>query len=279
MNSKFIKLLKTHTSIDDDFIEEFLSDFKINQAPDKFHIIDEKVANYLEINLLTLRRRLQNTYTKNKAPLFNENVDYVKVKKTANSPSVMYLLNFACFERIAMSGTTDTAETVRLYFSQLRKFIHEHSTLIDQAMKRNYDDLKKYEGFETIYFFAANERAFKVGRSEKIVKRIRNYNVGKIDDTELKYLALVKNSVLIERCLKNKLKPFESIRNCEVYQIEPSTIEKIINECYCLNVSKKSHGNLLDEISTITGFYSYVKDKKTIKPYIVIHNSLNTKTK
>ena len=73
-----------------------------------------------------------------------------------------------------MSGTTDTAETVRLYFSQLRKFIHEHSTLIDQAMKRNYDDLKKYEGFETIYFFAANERTFKVGRSEKIVKRIRN---------------------------------------------------------------------------------------------------------
>jgi hypothetical protein len=32
----------------------------------------------------------------------------------------------------------------------------------------NYDDLKKYSGFETIYFFAVNERKqniFKIGRT------------------------------------------------------------------------------------------------------------------
>ena len=279
MPSKFVKLLKTYTSIDDDFIQEFLLDFKINQEADKFHIIDQKVADYLSINVLTLRRRLQNTYTKNNTPIFVENVDYIKVKRSANSSAVSYVLNFATFERISMSGTTEKAETIRLYFSQLRKFLHDHSSLIDQAICRNRDDLKRYEVFETIYFFAASERSFKVGRSGKIVKRIRDYNVGKIEDPELKYVALLRNSVLIERLIKKKLKPFESIRNGEIYEIEPENIKKIINECYKLSVEEKTHRNLLEEIAELTGFYSYVKDKKTIKPYVVIPNTFKSNPK
>jgi hypothetical protein len=46
-----------------------------------------------------------------------------------------------------------------------------------------------------------------------------------------------------------------------------------------MNVSEKAHGDLLEEVSTITGFYSYVRDKKTIKPYVVIPNSLKKETR
>jgi hypothetical protein len=65
--------------------------------------------------------------------------------------------------------------------------------------------LKKYNGFEIIYFFSVDKRRndiFKIGRSRDILNRLRNYNVGKIKETDLKYLALVKNSVLIENCIK-----------------------------------------------------------------------------
>ncbi len=58
-----------------------------------------------------------------------------------------------------------------------------------------------------IYFFAVDERypnILKYGRSIDIVKRLRTYNSGRIKDVELKYLAIVKNSKLIEKCIKMK---------------------------------------------------------------------------
>ncbi len=63
-------------------------------------------------------------------------------------------------------------------------------------------NLKMYNKMDTIYFFAAHERKediFKVGKSSSIVERLRNYNVGRIKEVHLKYLALVKNPLLIEK--------------------------------------------------------------------------------
>jgi hypothetical protein len=47
---------------------------------------------------------------------------------------------------------------------------------------------------------------WKVGRTSDIVQRLRNYNVGRIQEIDLKYLAIVKNRLLIEKCIKLKLK-------------------------------------------------------------------------
>jgi hypothetical protein len=37
---------------------------------------------------------------------------------------------------------------------------------------------------------------------------LKVYNTGRIKEVDLKYLALVKNSILIEKCMKFKLKKF-----------------------------------------------------------------------
>lgn len=122
-------------------------------------------------------------------------------------------------------------------------------------------------------FFAVDERKkeiFKIGRSNKIIERLRNYNVGRIKEIELKYFALVKNPLLIEKCVKSALKTKEVIKNKEMYEIEPEKLKKIIDECYCKNVSKKENDNLYEEISELLGLYSYVKDKVNIKPFIIV---------
>lgn len=84
----------------------------------------------------------------------------------------------------------------------------ENQHVIYQAMN-NKNNLKLYNGKDTIYFFAADERKnniFKAEKASKIVERLRNYNVGRIKEVELKYLALVKNPLLIEKCIKLLLK-------------------------------------------------------------------------
>ena len=271
-DSIFIKLLKENTNIDEDFIDTFFSKFKIGGELD-FDIKDTNVCKYLDINLSTLRKRLNNIFSKTKR--FIENVDYIRIK-TGVSNNINYMLNYACFEKLAMSGDSKQSEVVRMYFTKLREFITDNQRVIYQAMNKK-NDLKIYNKMDTIYFFAADERKqdiLKVGKSTKIVERLRNYNVGRIKEVELKYVALVKNPLLIEKCIKLLLKKKQVVSGKELFEIDPKILKKVIDECYCKHVSAKDNKDLYDEISNLLGLYVYVKDKLNIKPYIIIGKNL-----
>ena len=262
----FVKLLKNHTDIDGDFIDIFFSKFKIGGELE-FEIEDKNISKYLKIKKSTLIKRLKNTFSKKK--LYYETADYVKVK-TGSTSEVKYMVNYECFERLAMSSDSEKSEVVRLYFSKLRKFISENQHAIFQALEKKADDLKLYDDVGTIYFFAVDKRNYKIGKATGIVKRLRNYNIGRIKDVDLKYLSLVKNATLIEKCMKINLKPYQTIKNREIYEIEPEKIKKIIDKCYCEKVSKKENLELYEEVSNLLGMYAYVKNKVNIKPFVII---------
>lgn len=271
-DSVFIKLLKENTNIDEDFIDIFFKKFKIGGELD-FDIKDIDVSKYLDISLITLRKRLNNAYSKTKR--YIENVDFIRIK-TGTSNNIIYMLNYTCFEKLAMSGDSVNSETVRMYFTKLREFITDNQKVIYQAMN-NKKDLKKYNGMDTIYFFAADERkpnVLKPGKASKIIERLRNYNVGRIKEVELKYLALVKNPLLIEKCIKLLLKKNQVYSGKELFEIDAKILKKVIYECYCKHVSAKENKELYEEISTLLGMYVYVKDKLNIKPYIIIGKNL-----
>jgi phage anti-repressor protein len=271
-DSVFITLLKKHTNIDVDFINTFFKQYKIGSDLD-FHIQDTDVATYLGISLNTIRRRLNNTFSKNIN--FVEKSDYIKIK-TSKTSAITYMINYQCFERLAMGGDSEKSEVVRMYFIKLREFLTENQHLIYQAME-NKKELNKYSGYESIYFFAVDDRKkdiFKVGRTSDIVQRLRNYNVGRIKGIELKYFALVSNSLLIEKCIKLALDNNKIYKNKEIFKVEPQKLKQIIDECYCKYVSKKQNTNLYEEISNLLGLYAYTKDKVHIKPYIIIGKNL-----
>ena len=75
-NSNFINLLKKYTIIDKKFINTFFKKFKVGEEL-AFHIKDIDVAKYLGVELNTIRRRLNNTFSKNIN--FIEKVDYIKI--------------------------------------------------------------------------------------------------------------------------------------------------------------------------------------------------------
>lgn len=157
------------------------------------------------------------------------------------------------------------SETVRNYFVKLREFITDNQKVILQSMT-NKDELKKYDGFESIYFFAADERKnlLKIGRTQNIISRLKTYNTGRVNEIDLKYLAIVKNSKLIEKCIKLKLKSKQIYENREIYEINHNKLKKIIVDCYCKYVTKKENDTLYNELSQLAGLYSYIKNKKTL---------------
>ena len=260
--------VKEHTSIDVNFINTFFKKFKIGGELN-FDIEDTHVAKYLGISLITIRKRLSNSYSKIKK--FIENVDFIKLQSGKTS-SITYMINYQCFEKLAMSGDSAKSESVRMYFIKLREFLVENQQLIYQSME-NKINLDKYRGYDSIYFFAVDERKpnlLKVGKTKDIVQRLRNYNVGRIKEVDLKYFALVTNSLLIENCVKLKLKANQVFENKEIFKVEPSILKKVIDNCYCKYVSSKKNEEMYNDISHLLGLYSYTKDKKNIKPYIII---------
>ena len=272
MNSEiFIKLLKEHTDIDIKFINTFFKNFKIGEELD-FNIKDINVANYLGIQLRTLRERLQNKYSKNN--IFIQNVDFIKVK-TKGTSSVMYLLNYPCFEKIAMNGDSPKSESVRMYFIKLREFLLKNQHIIYQSMNTK-QELKKYSNMETIYFFVIDVRnpdILKIGRTTDIIKRLRNYNTGRVNEVQLKYFALVKNNLIIEKCMKLKLRKNQVYENKEIYKVDPEKVKKIIKDCYCKYVSKTENEELYNEVSSLLGLYSYARNKINIKPFVIINKN------
>ena len=273
VNTTFINLLKQHTNIDTEFINTFFKKFKIGGEL-HFDINDIDVAKYLGIKLTTLRKRLLNIYSKTKR--FIENVDFIKIKSGVTT-SVKYMLNYQCFEKLAMSGDSSKSEAIREYFVKIREFLVENQKLIYQAMETKKEDLSKYSSFESIYFFAIDDKHrdfFKVGRTSDIINRLRNYNVGRIKEVDLKYYAVVKNSLLIEKCIKYNLKNKQVFDKKEIFQTTPDILKKIINKCYCKYVSKKENNELYKELADLLGLYSYTKNKINIKPYIVIGKNL-----
>jgi len=269
-DSVFIDLLKKHTNIDIKFINIFFKKFKIGGELD-FDIKDKIVANYLNITLDNVRRRLQNKYSKTKK--FIENVDFIKIK-SGKTTGLTYMINYQCFEKIAMSSDTQESETIRMYFIKLREFIVENQQMIYQAIE-NKQVLNIYRGYESIYFFAVDTRKpniFKIGRTQDIVHRLRNYNVGRIKEIDLKYFALVNNSLLIEKCISLRLDKQRLIPDREIFEVDPKKLKKIINECYCKYVSKQQNEELYKEISDLLGLYAYTKNKINIKPYVIIQS-------
>ena len=109
-----------------------------------------------------------------------------------------------------------------------------------------------------------------MNRTQDIVQRLRNYNVGRIKEVDLKYFALVKNNFLIEKCIGFKLENQRYIPGREIFKVDPKKLKKMIDECYCKYVSKKENEELYKEISDLLGLYAYTKDKINIKPYVII---------
>lgn len=181
-------------------------------------------------------------------------MDYIKVK-TGKGAEITYMLNYQCFEKLAMSGDSKESETIRMYFVKLREFITDNQHSIYQAVT-NKKNLNICNGLELIYVIAVDERKknlLKPGSTRKeIIERLINYNVGRIKEVELKYLAVVKNAFLIEL----------------------PQIKKAIQECFCKHVKTNEAEQLYEEMSNLLGLYAYTKNKKNIAPYAIIGNDL-----
>ena len=78
------------------------------------------------ISIISIRKRLANAYSKTKK--FIENIDFTKIQSGKTS-SITYMINYQCFEKLAMTGDSPKSEVVRMYFIKMREFLVKKSTI------------------------------------------------------------------------------------------------------------------------------------------------------
>lgn len=282
-NEKFIELLKDKTDIDHEFITKFCIYFEIGDNKE-FKINYKDVAKFLEISNDTLLNRLQNKYSDGES--YKENIDFTKVK--TSSQNVDYMLNYPCFEKICMASQTERGAEVRSYFSKLRTFLTDYQEKIYEIFN-NSTIVKDVSKNKCIYIIALDENKdiYKIGRTENLANRIKNYQVGKIDNVDIKYLAIVEDPLLIENCIKLFLNKYQYKEKTEIYKMSLTEITYIIEKCYAM--FKKyfnKDGNLDEQLELIKNLFDMHKmqlflhknDKTTRKfqPYVIINHDINT---
>ena len=127
-NNNIINYYKSTTKdIDNNYIDFINFFFENIKNFLNFNIKDIDVSTYLGISIITVRKRLCNAYSKTKR--FIENVDFVRIK-TSISNNIIYMLNYACFEKLAMNGDSDKSKSIRMYFIKIKEFLFENQHVI-----------------------------------------------------------------------------------------------------------------------------------------------------
>lgn len=120
------------------------------------------------------------------------------------------------------------------------------------------------KGNEFAYFFAIDENyakdVFKIGHTSDIIKRLNNYNVGRINEIDLKYLAIVYDSKEVEKCMKKKLEKYQYIKNKEIYKIDERFVLEVMKKCQC---DDNHLCEMLKYLENKTGIISFMIIKKS----------------
>ena len=72
---------------------------------------------------------------------------------------------------------------------------------------------------------------YKVGFSTNLLKRLRVYQTGKLEDIDVVYVYKTDNCQAVERCVKSLVEGYRLDNNKEIYQLSLDVLKSIMNGC------------------------------------------------
>ena len=127
-----------------------------------------------------------------------------------------------------------------------------------------------------IYILKVDDEVYKLGNTGDIKKRMKQYNVGRINELPIVFVYKTDKMKEIEKCLINNLKEYQKKKNTEIFKIDLDFIKETIKYCTLKNAllvkhNKKLYNNsknwliILDKKSITDVNDLYKKPKKYVK--------------
>lgn len=126
-----------------------------------------------------------------------------------------------------MASRSERGNQVRDYFIMLRKFINYYR----EHFSNKIIDLTKKNKYIYIILVNKNKDIFKLGRTEDIKKRLRNYATGRDKHPDVHFIMIVDNAKQIEQCAKLFTKENRFRGSSEIYKINFDKLKFIVSEC------------------------------------------------
>ena len=244
---KITDFLKRYSLIDNKFIDDFYSFYDNAQNEYDYTIDLNNLAFWLEIKKFHLMRLLESN--------FNEDDDYIIEEKKLNGKgkgkggnnTKVILLTYTCAKLLCMISKTPKADVIRKFYIDLEKLIITYKDSIVEDLNNqlginisNKQIIDKNKNNGLIYILKIDETKdinyqdnmiVKIGSTHDIEARMKQYNVGRVNDLPIIFVYLSDNINELETCINQNLKSYQVKYNTETFNIDVPFIKDTIKYC------------------------------------------------
>jgi phage anti-repressor protein len=281
---KITEFLKKYSLIDNNFIDDFYSFYDEGKNEYDFTIKLELISTWLNVRKDQIKRLLEYN--------FSINQDYIEYKQTGlkgtgNNNTKIVLLTYTCAKLLCMISKCEKASTIRNYYIELEKLLITYKDNIVNDLNNqlgikttNKEIIDKNNKTGLIYVLKVEDEVHKIGNSKDIKKRMKQYNVGRINELPIVFVYKTTDIEEIESCVKNNLKKYRVKKNAnnEIFKIDKEFIKDTILYCNKRNsiklkqniklFNKKDNSNWLiiidkDNDTNLNELYKMKTSKKT----------------
>ncbi len=235
---KITEFLKKYSLIDDSFINDFYTFYDEGKNEHDFVINLELIAKWLNVRKDHLKTLLISNFV--------EDTDYIifknetKLKGTGKNNVKHVLLTYDCSKLLCMISKSDKSSLIRNYYIELEKLIIKYKDEIVESLNKRLKinnsnkkiiDNNKKEALIYILKVDDDDESYKIGNSDDIKNRMKQYNVGRINELPIVFVYKTNNADDIETCIKQNLKSYQLKYDTEIFKIDLAFIKDTINYC------------------------------------------------
>lgn len=241
---KITTFLKKYSTIDNKFIDDFYAFYDDGKNEFDFTIKLDLVANWLNVRKDHLKTLLKSNF------IFNR--DYIEEKENGKkgrgiNNTIHVLLTYNCSKLLCMISKSEKASLIRNYYIDLEKLIITYKDNIVNDLNnqlgvqtKNEEIIENNNKTGLIYILKVDEETNKIGNSNDIKKRMKQYNVGRINELPIVFVYKSKNIINVEKCIKKNLSEYrvKKHKNNELFKIDDDFIKDTIIYCNKANSVK-----------------------------------------
>jgi phage anti-repressor protein len=277
---KLTEFLKKYSLIDNKFIDDFYSFYDEGLNEFDYSIDLEKIAFWLNVTKGNLKILLESN--------FDENEDYIISeigkgkdggKGGANKETIM--LRYNCAKELCMLSRSEKSSVIRKFYIDLEKLIITYKDSIVRDLNNqlginqtNKQLIEKYKNKGLIYVLKIDDSSnistdkpmeVKIGSTEDLEQRMKQYNVGRVNELPLVLVWLSDQIEDLETCIKQNLKSYQIKHKTESFEIDLDFIKKTMKYCTEKNaLLLKRNNKLLNEKDNSNKSFLIIIDKENL---------------
>jgi len=287
---KITDFLKKYSLIDSKFIIDFYSFYDEGKNEFDFTINIEILAKWLNTRKEHLKTLLESN--------FEEDEDYIIFKENnkkgiGNNNTKTVMLTYTCAKLLCMISKCKKADVIRRFYVDLEKLIITYKDSIvrdlNNQMQINADNtaiIERNKEKALVYILKLDDNTnindfndnttfdAKIGKSDDIKQRMKEYNVGRISELPIVFVYLTDDIDGLENCLKDCLNRFKINKNKENFRIDLDMVKNTIKYCNKRNsILIKQNKKLMKGIDDRK--FVIIIDKENIDKVDELFNDIN----